>query len=108
LSAPLNLAVSRTRDEDWTLSQLGRWSIAQIKRFFDAGQTRLWLAVTAGQSAQPATTLLFGSAVLPVRPSGKFGFAFHPLLGFHQVYSKLLLPAAAKRLAATAQAQNAA
>lgn len=70
----------------------------------DAGQTRSWLAVEpASDSGQ--TTLFFGSAVVPTRPGGKFGPAFHALLGFHQLYSKLLLGAAAKKLNARRLAQ---
>jgi hypothetical protein len=74
----------------------------------NAGQTRLWLCVAATHANQPSTTLLFGSAVVPLRPGGKFGVVFHLLLGFHRLYSKLLLAAAVKRIAATARAQNAA
>lgn len=66
----------------------------------DAGQTRSWLSVARGQGSRPETTLMFGSAVVPVRPGGKFGVAFHALLGFHRLYSKLLLSAAAKNLQA--------
>lgn len=74
----------------------------------NAGQTRLWLSVSPGQSAIPTTTLLFGSAVVPLRSGGKFGWVFHALLGFHRLYSRLLLSAAARRIAATARAQSAA
>lgn len=74
----------------------------------NAGQTRLWLCVTSEHTSQPSTNLLFGSAVVPMRPGGKFGFVFHALLGFHRFYSKLLLAAAARRIAATARSQNAA
>jgi hypothetical protein len=38
--------------------------------------------------------------VLPRRPGGKFGWGFHVLLGFHRLYSRLLLAAAAKRVVA--------
>jgi hypothetical protein len=64
----------------------------------DAGQTRSWLSVVQAEGNQDETTLLFGSAVVPMRPGGKFGFAFHALLGVHRLYSKLLLSAAAKNL----------
>jgi hypothetical protein len=66
----------------------------------DAGQTRSWLSVVPTASSQSGTTLLFGSAVVPMRAGGKFGFAFYALLGFHRLYSKLLLSAAARRVQA--------
>jgi hypothetical protein len=63
-----------------------------------AGQTRSWLSVAPVASKPGATTLLFGSAVVPMRSGGKFGLAFHALLRFHQLYSKLLLSSAARRI----------
>lgn len=66
----------------------------------DAGQTRSWLAVAPGPPGRTGTTLLFGSAVVPVRAGGRFGWVFHALLGFHKLYSRLLLGAAARRLKA--------
>ncbi len=73
----------------------------------NAGQTRLWLCVSHEHPGQASTTLLFGSAVVPMRPGGKFGWIFHALLGVHRLYSKRLLAAAARRIPATARAQNA-
>ena len=64
----------------------------------DAGQTRSWLGVVPAEGHDARTTLLFGSAVVPMRPGGRFGLAFHALLGFHRLYSKLLLSAAARKL----------
>ena len=69
------------------------------------GRTRSWLMVSAAQ--EPGRTrLYFGSAVVPrsstVNPStGKpsMGFVFKALLGFHRLYSRALLSAAAARLA---------
>lgn len=56
-----------------------------------SGSTRSWLmAVPAGQG----TRLYFGSAVVRSRQGG----AFRALLGFHQLYSRILLRAAASRL----------
>ena len=65
------------------------------------GRTRSWLMVSAAQ--EPGRTrLYFGSAVVPmVNPStGKssMGFVFKALLGFHKLYSRALLSAAAARL----------
>ena len=55
--------------------------------------------------APGATRLYFGSAVVPVRDrvSGqpRMGFVFQALLGFHKLYSRVLLGAARSRLART-------
>lgn len=67
----------------------------------DSGFTRSWFKVEAGEGG--ATTLWFGSALIPRRrgPGGepRFGWIFHALLGFHRRYSRALLKAAARRLA---------
>ncbi len=63
-------------------------------------RTRSWLM------AEPlpggGTRLYFGSAVVPVTRSeqGKasMGGAFHALLGFHRIYSRILLRSAARRV----------
>lgn len=74
------------------------------------GRTRSWLMasalpVAAGAVQTPLTRLYFGSAVLPKthRATGKqaMGAAFHALLGFHRLYSRLLLQAAVARLLKT-------
>jgi hypothetical protein len=64
----------------------------------DAGQTRLWLSVQPRPGPTPATTLRMGSAVLPMRPGGGFGFLFHALIGLHLRYSRWLLTGGARRL----------
>ena len=70
------------------------------------GRTRSWLMVSAAD-VSGRTRLYFGSAVLPKpmpvnSPSatGKpsLGFVFKALLGFHKLYSRALLSAAAARL----------
>ena len=65
------------------------------------GRTRSWLMVAAG-AAGTGTRLYFGSAVVPARRSGgkpaSLGFPFQALLGFHKLYSRLLLKAASARL----------
>ena len=69
------------------------------------GRTRSWLMVTplpAGNGT--LTRLYFGSAVVPVQnpKSGipSLGLGFHALLGFHKVYSQVLLYSAKSRLKA--------
>jgi hypothetical protein len=86
----------------WTVE---RRSTSEI--LLRAWQTRSWLGVIPG-SKSASTTLLFGSAVVPARPGGRFGLAFHALHGFHRLYSRMLLSAAAKRVVATRKSKNAA
>jgi len=61
-------------------------------------RTRSWLMSHA--SAQ-GTRLYFGSAVVPLRDSSaraRLGLLFGALLGFHMLYSRVLLRAAVQRL----------
>jgi hypothetical protein len=67
------------------------------------GRTRSWLMVAPiASGALPATRLYFGSAVLPAKSGGNGGPTlspvFHALLGFHKIYSVVLLRAAKERL----------
>jgi hypothetical protein len=65
------------------------------------GRTRSWLMVAPAEGAA-GTRLYFGSAVIPQRSarSGRSGLGplFTALLGFHKLYSRLLLRAARSRL----------
>lgn len=65
------------------------------------GRTRSWLMVAAIEGS-PGTRLYFGSVVVPVRDpetgERSLGPAHGPLIGFHKVYSRLPLDAAARRL----------
>ena len=67
------------------------------------GRTRSWLMVATDVVDGTANTrLYFGSAVIPVTDakSGRRsqGFVFRVLLGFHTLYSRVLLSAARRRL----------
>jgi hypothetical protein len=67
------------------------------------GRTRSWLMVAPFSTAVGAgTRLYFGSAVIPVRssPTGKatLRLGFQALLGFHRIYSEVLLYSAKARL----------
>jgi hypothetical protein len=67
------------------------------------GRTRSWLmTLPAGDSDQAMTLLFFGSAVVPLQDphSGerRLGTIFSALLGFHKIYSRILLHAARARL----------
>ncbi len=66
------------------------------------GRTRSWLMVAASESGK-STRLYFGSAVVPAKGSesgADIGAGFRLLLGFHKLYSKILLKAAVTRLQA--------
>ncbi|MDP9142075.1 MAG: hypothetical protein M3O62_14955 [Pseudomonadota bacterium] len=89
-----------------TLDSYAAWSVEarapdQLLLSDFTGRTRSWLMSTIDASQQ-TTRLCFGSAVVPVinRRTGKasMGYAFRALLGFHQLYSRILLRAAATRL----------
>ncbi len=71
------------------------------------GRTRSWLMAeaVAGVSQPLKTRLYFGSAVVPlpakassVGQKPRMGKMFHALLGFHRLYSRLLLRAAIRRI----------
>lgn len=97
------LRLPSTDDEAKSLAQgeLRRFSAWQVEArqadqaVLAAGRTRSWLRVApSGQ----CTTLFFGSAIVP-RQGGGLGWQFTILLSFHKVYSRILLRAAARRLA---------
>lgn len=68
------------------------------------GRTRSWLmaAPAAGPDQPPRTRLYFGSAVVARARAGSqtpnMGWLFHALLGFHRIYSRLLLLSASRGL----------
>jgi len=68
------------------------------------GHTRSWLmAEPSGRAGSTGTRLHFGSAVVPARRARSdgrpgLGALFSALLGFHKVYSRLLLRSARARL----------
>ncbi len=68
------------------------------------GRTRSWLMAEANVTPSVATRLYFGSAVVPRAAGGthklSMGWIFHALLGFHRLYSRLLLRAASRRVQA--------
>lgn len=68
-------------------------------------RTRSWLKVVPKTGTDGSyTRLYFGSAVVPVKNprTGELslGFIFSALLGFHKIYSRMLLSAAKSRLEA--------
>ncbi len=60
-----------------------------------AERTRSWLRVAP---IEGGTRVFFGSAVVPDAKSGKMGWMFSALLGFHKLYSVHLLKAAVRNL----------
>lgn len=101
----LVLALSGARSTDEQASDLARdgaqkFAIWQVEArgadeiLMDAGRTKSWLMVRGGH-------LWFGSVVVPVMQRGKLtlGPVFYSLLQAHKVYSRVLLGAAARRLA---------
>jgi hypothetical protein len=72
-----------------------------------SGRTRSWLMVASVPTGDSMRTrLYFGSAVVPVldKASGqaRIGLLFKALLGFHKLYSRVLLHGARSRLARSA------
>lgn len=89
------------------LASFAAWSVEarephQLLMCDFQGRTRSWLMSAPGSNGQ-ATRLFFGSAVVPIldRRSGtaRMGTGFRALLGFHKIYSRVLLRAAVARLA---------
>ncbi len=83
-----------------TLDAFAAWSVEQrapdqllLRDMF--GRTRSWLMVEPLPAG--GTRLYFGSGV-GSRKDGKLGGTFNLLLGFHKLYSRLLLGAARRRL----------
>lgn len=83
-----------------TRKQFAAWDVEdraedQILMCDMAGRTRSWLHVMPQNGG---TRLYFGSAVVPDQATGRMGWMFHALMGFHKLYSVLLLKAAARRV----------
>jgi len=78
----------------WTVE--GREARQILMRDF-MGSTRSWL-MAASDLAEGATTLHFGTAVVPHR--GASGVGFRAMIPFHRIYARALLRAAARRLGA--------
>jgi hypothetical protein len=68
------------------------------------GRTKSWLMVAPSKTG---TRLYFGTGIAPVVDSktsqSSIGFGFHALLGFHKLYSVILLYSAKLRLIALSQ-----
>lgn len=83
------------------LSEFSAWRVESrdsTQALLAAGRTRSWLMVAApAVGTGEGTRLFFGSAVLPGKRGG-LGWPFSALIGFHKLYSRILLSAAARRL----------
>lgn len=93
---------------DGSLDNFAAWSVErrtenELLLCDFRGRTRSWLMVSPRQAKSGLQTrLYFGSAVTPVRNPGTgqftLGFAYQGVLGFHKIYSVLLLGSARRRL----------
>jgi len=84
-------------------SKFAAWKVEareESQMVLAAGRTRSWLMISPQSGDE--TDLLFGSAVVHGK-RGKMGWHFRVLLGFHKLYSRLLLGAAARRLSSVAK-----
>ena len=85
-----------------SLDRFAAWSVEQrannqLLMCDFLGRTRSWLMVTP---LGADTRLYFGSAVVKRGPAG-IGRSYRLLMGFHRLYSRVLLSAAARRLVRT-------
>lgn len=96
------------------LASFAAWSVEargpnQVLLSDFQGRTRSWLMIAPAADNQ-STRLFFGSAVVPVlnRRTGeaRMGTVFRALLGFHKLYSRVLLRAAVTRLARSSPLSN--
>jgi hypothetical protein len=104
LSRPSTNAQARQLAQG-SLSSFAAWSVEQRlanQLLLAAGRTRSWLMANASPEAgAPCTQLYFGSAVLPRRDGtgrAAMGWQFKALLGFHRLYSRILLGATVNQL----------
>ncbi len=111
----LKLAVSKPSTDaqakqlaDGSIDRFAAWQVEsrcenQLLMSDFQGRTRSWLMVLPlGSNENRTTRLYFGSAVIPVQDqkTGRksLGFGFRALVGFHKIYSEVLLCAAKSRL----------
>jgi hypothetical protein len=90
------------------VSSFAAWSVEgrapdQLLLSDVSGRTRSWLMVAVADNSDfIGTWLYFGSAVVPMRSPktgrASLGPVFSALLGFHRLYSRVLLRAAGRRL----------
>lgn len=89
-----------------TRDQFAAWSVEargpdQLLLCDFMGRTRSWLMSTESPEGPRYTRLYFGSAVVPHQINatgrGRLHWLFRALMGFHKVYSRVLLRAAVSR-----------
>lgn len=104
LATFLNYQASDEQATQLSLSNISLFSAWQVEKrlineiILSAWQTRSWLCVAPQQNNTASTQLYFGSAVVSAQSTGKVNPLFHLLGGFHKLYSKLLLRAAANKV----------
>lgn len=113
----LKYAVSKPSTDDdaralasGKVKQFSAWIVeeqtpAQLLLADIAGRTRSWLMAVStddGINLPSTTKLYFGSAVVPrinkATSTPRMGWVFYTLLGFHRLYSRLLLSTASRRV----------
>jgi hypothetical protein len=93
----------RDRFAAWTVEAR---ATNQLLMCDNLGRTRSWLMCAESPEAGPTRTrLYFGSAVVPhtvgASGQGRLNWLFRSLMGFHKLYSRVLLRAAVSRLRTT-------
>lgn len=93
---------------DGSIDEFAAWTVEgrsqnQLLLSDFQGRTRSWLmTVPMKKEKLEKTVLYFGSAVIAIQNSSageiKIGLLFRSLLGFHRLYSKVLLHSAKRRL----------
>ncbi len=98
--------LAQSRSDSFAVWRVAQRRPEQILLTDQTGRTSSWLMAVPEQdpASGARTRLYFGSAVIgrTDRTTGQreLGLVFHALLGFHKLYSRLLLQAAAARLLA--------
>jgi hypothetical protein len=94
-------AGTATRFSAWRIE---RQSPSELLLADFTGRTRSWLKAmpVVEATGTSRTRLYFGSAVVPRKTAPpeqpRMGWPFHLLLGFHRLYSRMLLAAASRRV----------
>jgi hypothetical protein len=100
-------AVAEGRGDTFAVWTVGERTADQLLMCDQYGKTRSWFRVVP--QGQRGTVLQFGSAVAAKRAetgSRKMSHGFGVLLGFHRLYSRVLLAAARRRLVVGSHTEN--
>ena len=110
LKLAMGLPSSDAQASELALGQRDRFAAWKVEARADQqllltdvlGSTRSWLMLESVDAPSPRTRLYFGSAVIARRNARtgetSMGTSYRLLLGFHKLYSRILLSAARRRL----------